>query len=86
MKIIFTSQDKVDDIYLKEETGYWTDKCIYVYTKNKSKIKIIGILIHELIEYLLEYKLKMNHRYAHNIANIFESILTLGKCEEQIWM
>ncbi|MEO0086546.1 MAG: hypothetical protein ABIK77_04150 [candidate division WOR-3 bacterium] len=83
--IILTDEDiyfPEDKIWLSEEQGYWERNRIYIYARNSSSVIKWSIFIHELIEMILEKKFKIPHKFSHQIANIFESIFTLGKNRE----
>lgn len=77
---IFLISGKDYVMYSKGETGWWYDNgLILVFTEGLSRLQILGVAIHETIEYLLESKLKFRHWVAHFIANIFEFCFSLGQ-------
>lgn len=87
IEIILTNENIVfeDGINLKDETGWWENNKIYIYTQGLKSLQKFGILTHELVEMLLVKKLYFRENLAHFIANIFEFIITLGKPVNQVW-
>ena len=102
MKFIFTDKDQYfkdeyQEAWLSEETGWWTPKgIIYIWTKGISKLRQIGIAVHEGFEWIILcrviYRLRKDYRktfsllanVAHNIANILEFVSSLGTAD-QYW-
>lgn len=85
LHIILTDEDiyfPQDKVWLSKEQGYWERNRIYIYTRNSCSIVKWSIFIHELIEMILEKNFKIPHKFSHQIANIFEFLLTLGNNRE----
>jgi hypothetical protein len=79
----FIDEDSGEEVWLSDETGWWTeDGEIYVYVPEyKTKKERVGVAVHEWLERLLVVKLGMSRRWAHRIANVVEKVVSSGKAK-----
>ncbi len=85
MKILFCTRDRVfkeggKRYRLSEELGWWDERGnIYVWAKDSDKLKILGVLAHEVVESFLVRRIHLPRKTAHTVANIVEFIVSFGK-------
>lgn len=71
---IFVEEDGV--YHLSEESGWFSGNTIYLWDGARG-IEKFGIFVHEFVEMVLSKV--MPQKLAHIVANIIESLLTLGR-------
>lgn len=91
VEVIVTDVDRVfidedgDRVELSDELGWWERDRNVVWAwcgeGMRSKLLVWGVVVHELVEMFLVKMLGLNKVKAHRIANVVESLITLGKAK-----
>lgn len=91
VEVIVTDVDRVfidedgDRVKLSDELGWWERdrNVVWVWCGKGmgSKLLVWGVVVHELVEMFLVKMLGLNKVKAHRIANVVESLITLGKAK-----
>lgn len=86
LDVVFVGSDWMvdangEEVCIAEEWGWWDDKAVYVWDGLESWLEKFGIVVHEIIERFLVLRLGLSVRLAHNVANVIEKVVTLGKAK-----